>query len=121
MAGVELLKAHINEYPQASFASVATFVIALYTSKAAVITFLARISQQRQHSLVYWTCLGVVGAAGVVSVFIVLVGWPLKSGFYFGFSLNSQSCDLQVRHNSMRQSSQLNFSHRQHDGLYSQR
>ena len=83
---------------QASFASVATFVIALYTSKAAVIAFLGRISQQKQHVLLYWICLGFVTAAGLVSVFIVTVAWPLKSGYYWAFFLNQESCDTQVSH-----------------------
>jgi hypothetical protein len=71
-------------------------VIALYTSKAAVIAFLARISQQKQHVLLYWMCLGFVVASGLASVFLVTVGLPLKSGYYFAFYLNQKSCDVQT-------------------------
>ena len=69
-------------------------MIALYTSKAAVIAFLARISQQKQHVLLYWTSLGVVVASGLASVFLVTVGLPLKSGYYFAFYLNEKTCDV---------------------------
>lgn len=98
---VRLLRSHLHQLLtlvlQATIASVATFVLALYTSKAAVVTFLARISKQNKHALVYWSCLGFVVAAGIASIFIVLVGWPNKSGYYLAFSINSESCNVQVR------------------------
>lgn len=87
-------QADVHSLNQASFASVATFVLALYTSKAAVIAFLARISQQKQHVLLYWTCLGLVVASGLASVFLVTLGWPLKTGYYFAFYENEKSCDV---------------------------
>ena len=71
-------------------------MLALYASKAAVIAFLARMSQQKHHLLTYWICLGLVAATGLASVLIVLVDWPLKSGYYFAFYSNQHSCDIQV-------------------------
>ena len=74
-----------------------TFVVSLYLSKAAVVTFLARLTKNKTWLMIYWICLGFIAALGIASVLVVTIGWPLKSGYYWAFSLNQEPTDSQVR------------------------
>lgn len=85
-----------DEGVQTSIASVVTFVISLYMSKCAVLIFLARLTKLKQQRILYWSCTAFIAVVGVVSLLIVTVECPLKSGYYWAFHLNQRSCESQV-------------------------
>ena len=77
-------------------ASVVTFVISLYLSKCTVVAFLLRLTKQKSQIMLYWISLGVVTAIGIASLLLVTIAWPMKSGYYWAFFLNDNSCTSQV-------------------------
>ncbi|KAK3724870.1 hypothetical protein LTR37_000918 [Vermiconidia calcicola] len=80
----------------ASVAGVVTFVVALYLSKCAMISFLGRITKTHSQVLLYKTCNVIVAVIGIVSLLAVTVDCPTGSGYYWAFRENKMlSCPSQ--------------------------
>ncbi|WPG98161.1 Hypothetical protein R9X50_00094700 [Acrodontium crateriforme] len=80
---------------EATIPGVITFIIALYLSKCAMLSFLARITMAKSQIRVYHIGNGIVGVAGIISVLIAVVGCPTESGYYWAFHANRNSCPSQ--------------------------
>ncbi|KAF2172959.1 hypothetical protein M409DRAFT_16910 [Zasmidium cellare ATCC 36951] len=85
--------ARLNE---ASIAGIVLFFVALYLSKCAMLSFLTRITKTPSQIILYQSCNAVVGVLGFVSILVVTVGCHPKSGYYWAFSDNSDTCGSQA-------------------------
>ncbi|KAK5127064.1 hypothetical protein LTR85_008423 [Meristemomyces frigidus] len=80
----------------ASVAGVVTFIVALYISKCAMLSFLSRITKTPYQIKLYFICNCFVATMGVISALIATVGCPAESGYYWAFHANKQSCSNQT-------------------------
>ncbi|KAK4506975.1 hypothetical protein PRZ48_000709 [Zasmidium cellare] len=85
--------ARLNE---ASIAGIVLFFVALYLSKCAMLSFLTRITKTPSQIILYQSCNAIVGVLGFVSVLVVTVGCRPKSGYYWAFSDNADTCGSQA-------------------------
>ena len=72
-----------------SITGVVTFVVGLYLSKCAMISFLGRVTKTHAQNHIYLYCNVLVTAVGIISVLVVAVGGSMDSGYYWAFHYNT--------------------------------
>ncbi|KAK5131889.1 hypothetical protein LTR08_000477 [Meristemomyces frigidus] len=85
----------LRSLDDASIAGVVTFIVALYVSKCAMLSFLTRITKMPVQIKLYHICNAVVAIIGVITALIATVGCPAPSGYYWAFHANAPSCPSQ--------------------------
>lgn len=74
-----------------------TFVLALYAAKIAALVFLMRIQSKTRTTYFYPILVLVYTILGVASAITVAAGCPSKSGYYWNFVGNKDSCPGEER------------------------
>jgi hypothetical protein len=83
---------------QASIAGIVTYIISLYLSKCAMISFLGRITKTHNQISLYHICNALTAMIGVASLLTVTTDCPSGSGYYWAFHSNRfLACPSQVR------------------------
>lgn len=83
---------------QASLAGTVLFIVALYLTKCATLTFLGRITKAQKQIMFYYIMNGLIATAGLVSVLVVSLACPAEP-YYWNFHDNKVNldCPSQVR------------------------
>jgi len=61
-----------------------------------VLVFLSRITKNRSQLLTYYACCALVAVFGIMSILVVTVQRPSRSGYYWAFYSNRATCPSQV-------------------------
>lgn len=81
---------------QASMAGIVTYVVSLYLSKCAMISFLGRITKTHSRFSLYHACNAMTAMIGVASLLTVTIDCPSDSDYYWAFHSNTLTCPSQV-------------------------
>ncbi|KAG9943998.1 hypothetical protein KCU85_g8255, partial [Aureobasidium melanogenum] len=92
-----MIEEHTHRLSSRTIASAVTFVLALYAAKIAALVFLMRIQSKTRTTYFYPILVLVYTILGVASAITVAAGCPSKSGYYWNFVGNKDSCPGEER------------------------